>query len=68
LVDVSVDGEDFKMDLIEIVRESVESSDTGQGPVVGSCEHDNALSAYTRGGEFLDLQSDYQLPTKDSVP
>jgi len=32
----------------------LDSSDLGQGPVIGSCEHGNKLSCSIEGGEFLD--------------
>jgi hypothetical protein len=30
------------------------SSDSGQGPAVGSCKHDNAPLGSINGGEFID--------------
>jgi len=32
-------------------------SGSGQGPVVGSCEHDNETSVSVAGGKFLDYLS-----------
>jgi len=46
----------------------VDSSVSKQGPVAGSCEHDNELSGTIKGGEFLGQLSDYQCLKKVSVP
>jgi hypothetical protein len=35
---------------------------------VGSCEHGNEPSGFTKGREFIDYQTDCQLLKKDSVP
>jgi hypothetical protein len=43
-----------------------DSSDTQQGPVVGSCEHGNEPLSFIKGGEFIDQLSDYELFKKDS--
>jgi len=32
----------------------LDTSDSGQGPVAGFCEHGNEPSCCTKGGEFLD--------------
>jgi len=32
----------------------LDTSSSGQGPVVSSCEHGNEPSGSTKGGEFLD--------------
>jgi hypothetical protein len=40
-------------------RCGLDSSGSGQGPVVGSCEHGNYPSGSIKGGEFLDYVSDY---------
>jgi len=39
-----------------------------KGPVTGSCENGNETSGSSKGGEFFDLLSDYQLLKNDSVP
>jgi hypothetical protein len=36
----------------------LDSSGSGQGPVVGSCEHDSEPSGSVKGGEFLNWVSD----------
>jgi hypothetical protein len=36
--------------------------------VTGSCGHGNETSGSTKGGEFLDYLSNYQLIKKDSAP
>jgi hypothetical protein len=36
----------------------LDSSGSGQGPVAGSCEHDNEPSDSIKGGGLLDLLSD----------
>jgi hypothetical protein len=36
------------------VRCELDVSSSGQGPVAGSCEHDNKHSGSIKGGEFLD--------------
>jgi hypothetical protein len=35
------------------------SSGSGQGPVAGSCEHGNEPSGSVRGGETVNLLSDF---------
>jgi hypothetical protein len=45
----------------------MDSSGSGQGPVAGSCEH-NEASSCIKGREFLDWLSDCQLLKKDSAP
>jgi hypothetical protein len=47
--------------------EALDSSDSGQGPIVGSYEHTNEPSGFIQGGEFLDEMNDYSLLKKDSV-
>jgi len=42
------------MDLTEIGWEGVESFGSGQGPMEGSCEHDNEPSGTIKGGVFCD--------------
>jgi hypothetical protein len=42
-------------------RCGLDSSGSGQGPVAGSFEHGNEPLVSTKGREFLDLLSDYQL-------
>jgi len=32
---------------------------SGQGPVAGSCEHGKQPSGFIKGGEFIELSSDY---------
>jgi hypothetical protein len=39
-----------------------------EGRMTGCCEHGNEPSCSMRGGEFLDLLSNYQLLKTDSVP
>jgi hypothetical protein len=46
----------------------LDSSGSGQGRVVGSCEHGNGTSGFIKGGEFFDWLIDYQLLKKDSDP
>jgi hypothetical protein len=46
----------------------LDSSGSGHGPMVGSCEHGNELPSSIKGGEFLDQLSDNKLLKKDSVP
>jgi hypothetical protein len=36
----------------------LDASDSGQGPVVGSCEHGDEPSGFIKGGELLDWLSD----------
>jgi hypothetical protein len=36
--------------------------------VAGCCEHGNELLGSIKGGEFIDLLSNYQLVKKDSAP
>jgi hypothetical protein len=43
------------------------SSDSGQGPVAGSCKHGSENLGPIRGGESFDQLSDYQY-LKDSAP
>jgi hypothetical protein len=43
-------SEDLDADGGIIVGWILEKSGSGQGPVVGSCEHDNKLSGYIKGG------------------
>jgi hypothetical protein len=46
------------MDLMETVRRyELDSSGSGQGPVVGCCEHGNEHSGSIKSGEFLDWLS-----------
>jgi hypothetical protein len=57
LEDLGLDLEDniIRMDLRDIVWESgLDSSGSGQGPMLGPCEHDNETSGSIKGGEFLD--------------
>jgi hypothetical protein len=44
------------MELREIARENVglNSPGSGEGLVAGSCEHDNELSGFLKGGQFLE--------------
>jgi hypothetical protein len=37
----------------------LDSSDSGQGLMVGCFEHGNELSDFIKGREFLDYMSDY---------
>jgi len=37
----------------------VDASALGEGPLAGPCEHGNEPSDSIKGGEFLDLLSDY---------
>jgi hypothetical protein len=37
-----------------VARCGLDSSDSGQGPVAGSCEHGNEPSGSIKGGKFLD--------------
>jgi hypothetical protein len=34
----------------------LDSSDTGYGPVAGSCERSNGLSGFIKGGEYFELR------------
>jgi len=45
----------------------VYSSDSGQGPAVGSCEHDNKPSSFIKGRVFPDHLTGHHL-LNDSVP
>jgi len=38
-------------------RCGLDASGSGQGPVVGCCEHGNETSGSVKGGEFLDKLS-----------
>jgi hypothetical protein len=40
-------------------RCGLDVSGSGMGPVAGSCEHGNETLTSIKGGEFLDLLSDY---------
>jgi hypothetical protein len=46
--------DNIKMDLREIGFGDVDSLGSGQGHVVGSCEHGNEPSGSIKCGEFLD--------------
>jgi len=48
--------EDISMDLRNIILErcGLDSSGSGQGPMVGSCEHCNEPSGSTEGRDFPD--------------
>jgi hypothetical protein len=37
----------------------MDASGSGQGPVVGPCEHGNEPLGFIKGGEFLNYLSDY---------
>jgi hypothetical protein len=39
---------------VRVERYGLDASDSGQGPVAGSCEHDNKHPGSVKGGEFLD--------------
>jgi hypothetical protein len=45
----------------------LDSSASGQGPVVDSYEHDNELSSFLKGREFLDYLSNSWTLKKDIV-
>jgi hypothetical protein len=40
----------------------------GEGPVMGSCEHDNDPSGPVKGTEFPEYICDYKILKDDSVP
>lgn len=42
----------------------MDSTDTGYGPVVDSCQHPNALWSYANGGEVLGQLTHHQLLRK----
>jgi hypothetical protein len=46
----------------------LDSSGSGQGPMAGSCEHDNEPSGSIKGGEFLDHPSVLSDSHEDSAP
>jgi hypothetical protein len=46
----------------------LDSTDSVQGPVAGSFEHNNGPSVSIKDGEFLDYLSYYKLLKKDSAP
>jgi hypothetical protein len=45
----------------------MDTTGSGQGPVVDPCEHSNESSGSIKDGDFLDWLSDYYL-LKDSAP
>lgn len=49
-------------------RYGLDSSVSDQGPVAGSCEHNNESSGSIQGSEILKWLSDCQLPRYDSAP
>jgi hypothetical protein len=65
--DLGVDGADIiKLDLKERVWGcELDSFGSGLGTVTGSCEHNNELSGYIKGGLFIDRLSYYQLLKRD---
>jgi hypothetical protein len=40
-------------------RCGLDSFGSGQGPIAGCCEHGNELPGSIKGGEFLDLLTNY---------
>jgi len=46
----------------------MDASGSGQGPMMGSCEHGNKPSGSIKRGEFLDYLSDCWLLKEDSAP
>jgi len=61
--------DNIKMDLWELRGMCrLDSSVSGQGPVVGFCEHCKERSSSIEGEKCLDFLSDYQLPKKNSAP
>jgi hypothetical protein len=46
----------------------LDSCGSGQESVRGCCEQGSEPSGSTKGGEFLNYLSDYQLLKKDSAP
>jgi hypothetical protein len=51
-----------------VARCGLDSIGSGEGPVTGSCEHDNKPSGSVKGGEFLDKLRHCQLLNKKSTP
>jgi hypothetical protein len=43
----------------QVVRHGLNSIESGNGRVAGSCEHGNELSGSIKGGKFLDWLSKY---------
>jgi hypothetical protein len=48
-------------------RCGLDASGSKSGPVAEFCEHGTESSGCIKGGEFLDLLSDYQLLKEDSA-
>jgi hypothetical protein len=46
----------------------LDSSDSGEGPMEGSCEHDKELSGSIKFWEILEYLRDWQLLKKGSAP
>jgi hypothetical protein len=46
----------------------LDSSVSGQGPMVGSCEHGNKLSGSIKFWEILEYLSDWRLLKEGSAP
>jgi hypothetical protein len=53
LEDVGINKDNINMDLTAIVLGGMDSSGSGQGPMVGYHEHSNELSSSIKGGECL---------------
>jgi hypothetical protein len=47
--------ENIIVDLREIGRCGLDTTGSGWGPVLGSCEHNNEPSSYIKGREFVDF-------------
>jgi hypothetical protein len=52
---------------LKVIGCELDSCGTGKGKAVGPYEHGNEPSGFTKGGEFLNQLSNYQLLNKDSV-
>jgi hypothetical protein len=59
---------DEKIILKWIFGYGLNSSDSGQGPVAGFCEHGNEPFGSVKGEQLLDWLNDCQLLMKDSLP
>jgi hypothetical protein len=50
-----------------VVTCGLDSSASGQGPVIGSCKHGKEPSGSIKGGKFIDQLNDYWFLKKDSA-
>jgi hypothetical protein len=67
--DWAVAALNIRMDRRETVGKcGLDASDSGQGPVAGSCKRGNEPSGAMKGGGFLGKLSDCQVVKKDSAP